>query len=369
VSLRSELLLSKRALRHNLQRVREYAPKSQVLCVVKSNAYGHGATWAADALNGADKFGVAHIDEAQELRDSGVKQTIVLLEGVSDRDDLLRAAHLNCELVVHHFPLLKLLTEFSQSNSAEAHQFSVWLKINTGMNRLGFKPNQVPQAWAELQALPLINSIVLMTHLACADELEHPLNKKQLDCFHDAVAYIKEGLAASLDLSCANSAAIIQLPHCHHQWVRPGLMLFGASPITGKTGQDFDLKPVMCLRAKVIALQSISAEETVGYSAQWTASKDSTIAVVSIGYGDGYPVTAPEGTPVLVNGERASIVGRVTMDMLMVDVSDLSKVDVGDTVELWGEHLAIEEVAEKLGTIPYELMCQVTNRVKRIAID
>lgn len=350
----TEITLNSVALRNNFARVRELAPNSKILSVVKANGYGHGAKWVAQTLSSSDGFGVAHIEEAKELRESGITQPIILLEGVFDQEELKLAIELKCDLVVHQLEQIELLERLQFDES-----FAVWLKINTGMNRLGFAIAEVDNSWQRLQACSSVKAVHLMTHFACADTAEAPLNDKQWNAFKP---FIDQYEAVA---SAANSAATVQLPHAQLDWVRPGIMLYGSSPVEGKTAQALGLQPVMNFNARVIALQSVAAGESVGYVARWTAENDSLIAVISVGYGDGYPCHAPEGTPVLVAGQSVPLVGRVSMDMITVDVSHLPQVSVGDKVELWGDNLSVDEVASAVGTIGYELLCKVTERVRR----
>lgn len=350
----TEIILNSLALRNNFARVRELAPNSKILSVVKADAYGHGSQWAAKHLAETDGFGVANIEEAQELRDAGMTQPILLLEGVFDLEELKLAEQLRCDLVVHQSQQIELLEAMPASEP-----FVVWLKVNTGMNRLGFALPEVDPSWQRLEKLSNVKTLRLMTHFACADREEAPLNVKQWQLFKPLLD--KYPVIAS----AANSAATVHFPHAHLDWVRPGIMLYGASPVENQTAQELGLQAVMSFRARVIALQSVAAGESVGYVARWTATKDSLIAVVSVGYGDGYPCHAPEGTPVMIGSERVPLVGRVSMDMITVDVSALKEVSIGAEVELWGEQLPVDEVAAASGTISYELLCKVTSRVKR----
>jgi alanine racemase len=341
------------ALRSNLEVLRARAPRARVLAVVKANAYGHGLVPVALALGGVDAFAVARIEEAVALRGAGITQPIVLLEGVINGEQLAAAAELQLELVVHDALQIALLEAFRG-----AHRFALWIKLDTGMNRLGFRPEDFPAAWSRIATLgvPPLKQRVL-THLACADERAHPANAEQLARF----AAIADPLG--VERSIANSAAVLSLPQSHVEWVRPGLALYGLSPFGGQTGTAFGLKPVMTLESTVVAVRRVRRGEHVGYGATWRAERDSQIAILAGGYGDGLLRSLPNGAPVLIGGRRAPLAGRVSMDMIAVDVTGLPPVHVGDRAELWGAQLAVEEVAAAAGTLPYELVCGVSQRV------
>jgi alanine racemase len=341
------------ALRSNLEVLRSRAPRARILAVVKANAYGHGLVPVALALGGADAFAVARIEEAMALRGAGVRQPIVLLEGVINGEQLTAAAELQLELVVHDALQLALLEAFRGS-----HRFTLWLKVDTGMNRLGFRPEDFAAAWSRLEALsvpPL--RLRVLTHLACADERGHAANAEQLERFDALADHL------GVERSIANSAAVLSLPQSHAEWVRPGLALYGLSPFAGQTGGAFGLRPVMTLQSTVIAVRQVRRGEHVGYGATWRAAHDSRVAILAGGYGDGLLRSLPNGAPVLIAGRRAPLAGRVSMDMIAVDVTDLPPVHPGDHAELWGAQLPVEEVAAAAGTVPYELVCGVSQRV------
>jgi alanine racemase len=340
------------ALRHNLQVVRRLAPKSRVMAVIKANAYGHGLVMAARALDSADAFGVARLGEALALREAGIKTPIVLLEGVLDREQLDAAAAANLELFVHSPEQLELL-------GAASGRFKVWLKLDSGMNRLGFKGDAFHRAHAALSALPSVQQpIRLCTHLASADLPELPTTAEQLMVFAAAIRSLTG------ERSIGSSAAILGFPDAHAEWVRPGLMLYGISPFRGTSGADHGLQPVMTLCSRVIAVKDLAAGEQVGYGGDWTATRPTRLAIASVGYGDGYPRSAASGTPVLVNGEKAALAGRVSMDMLAVDVTELQhSVKVGDPVVLWGGGLPVEEIALWAETVAYTVVCGISQRV------
>jgi len=341
------------ALRSNLATLRARAPRARVMAVVKANAYGHGLVPVALALSDADAFAVARIEEATALRAAGVAQPIVLLEGVVSAEQMQAAAELGLELVVHDALQIALLECFRG-----AHRFAVWLKIDTGMNRLGFRVEDFPAAWSRVQALHArVLSVRVLTHLACADDRSNPANAAQLERF----AALAVGL--KVERSIANSAALLGLPASHTEWVRPGLGLYGLSPFAGQTGADFGLKAVMTLMSTVIAVRDVRRGERVGYGGAWTAARESRIAIIAGGYGDGLLRSLPNGAPVVIAGRRAPLAGRVSMDMIAVDVTDLPPVRIGAEAELWGTQLPVEEVAAAAGTLPYELVCGVSQRV------
>ena len=342
------------ALRHNLQVIRRLAPKSRVMAVIKANAYGHGLVFAARALATADAFAVARVSEGLALREAGIKTPIVLLEGVFDRQQLDAAAATDLELVVHSPEQMELLRAAPLDV-----QFKVWLKLDSGMNRLGFKGEAFRSAHAALSSMSILKGPVsLMTHLACADTPELPNTAEQLMVFAAAT----RNLAG--ERSIESSAALIGFPDSQADWIRPGLLLYGISPFRGSTGADHGLRPAMTLRSMIIALKDLVVGDQVGYGADWTATRPTRLAIAAIGYGDGYPRRASSGTPVLVNGEHAALAGRISMDMLAIDVTDVQRPpNVGDPVVLWGEGLPVEEVAIWAETIPYTLTCGISNRV------
>ena len=342
------------ALRHNLQVLRQWAPRSRVMLVIKANAYGHGLVAVARALESADAFAVARVDEGLTLRAAGIKTPTVLLEGVFDREQLDAAAAANFELVVHTAEQIDLLRA-----AAPGVKFKVWLKLDSGMNRLGFKGAEFSAAHAALSALPAVLSPVnLFTHLAAADEPELATTADQLSRFDAATRFLAG------ERSIANSAGMLSFSEAQADWVRPGLLLYGVSPISGTIGADYGLRPVMTLRSHVIAVKDLAVGEQVGYGGAWTANRATRLAVAAVGYGDGYPRNLGSGTPVLVNGERAGLAGRVSMDMIGIDVTELRRPPaLGDPVVLWGEGLPVEEIAVWADTIPYELLCGISQRV------
>lgn len=346
------------ALRSNLRQIRAKAPGSRVMAVVKANAYGHGLVPTALALQDADAFAVARLEEGVALREAGIRQSVVLLEGAFDAAQLREAAQSRFEIVVHD-PLQVALLEAHRG----AHRFLVWLKIDTGMNRLGFRPEEFEAVLARLQALAVPPAeIRVMTHLARADERDCPMTRRQLDRFDALTGRL------SLARSIGNSAGVLGWDGACGDWIRPGLALYGISPFPGESSAAFGLIPAMTLASSVIAVRRVPLGETVGYGGAWTAPRDSRVAIVAGGYGDGLLRSLAAGTPVLVNGRRAPLVGRVAMDMIAVDVSELPEVEVGTRCVLWGRGLEVTEIASHAGTIAYELLCGVRARVPREAL-
>jgi alanine racemase len=346
-------LVDSNALRHNLSVIRARAGRARVIAVVKANAYGHGLTSTARALAAADAFAVARLEEALTLRAAGIDQRILLLAGVFSDTQLIEAARAGLDLVVHDVRQIELLEA-----ARNAASLALWLKIDSGMNRLGFACAEFPAALARLERLaPAPRELRLMTHLASANERDDRTTAQQLARFRAAT----RGL--DYEVSIANSAGLFGdlTLGCH--WIRPGLALYGASPFEGTPAERLGLKPAMTLMSSVIALRRVGRGETVGYGGAWVAPRGSLIAIVAAGYGDGIPRSCANGTPVLIAGQRAPLVGRVSMDMLAVDVTELAAIAVGDAVVLWGEGLPVEEVARHAGTIPYELLCSVSQRV------
>ncbi|HET6545906.1 MAG TPA: alanine racemase [Rhodanobacteraceae bacterium] len=342
------------ALRANLHRVRALAAGARVMAVVKADAYGHGLERVALALDRADAFGVAGIADGQRLRAAGIAQRIVVLSGLDDPGDLAEMRRLQLEAVVHN----DLQIEWLAADGA-APAIKVWLKIDSGMHRLGFAPERAGVAHAALKILPSVDpAIGLMSHFARSDEFDDAMTMEQAERFRRAIA----GLDGEHAL--ANSAAVFGWPATHAQWVRVGGALYGISVVAGSSGADFGLQPAMTLTSRLIAINHLRAGDRVGYGATWTAPEDMAIGVASIGYGDGYPRSAGTGTPVLVNGRRASLIGRVSMDLITLDLRDHPDARIGDPATLWGRGLPVEDVAAHAGTIGYDLTCGVTRRVR-----
>lgn len=342
------------ALRHNLARARAAAPRARVMAIIKADAYGHGMLRVARALHDADAFGVARLEEALSLREAGIAQSIVLLEGVLDAAQLNAAAHQDLSLVLHHAAQVELIEHAAES----LPPVKIWLKLDSGMHRLGFAPAEIPRIVQRLRhSKKVIAPLRFMTHLANADERNDATTLRQMEVFQSALTGI-EG-----ERSVANSAGILGWPQTHAGWVRPGIMLYGVSPFLNDSAEAYGLRPVMTLSSRLIALRQNKKGDAIGYGGSYVCPSDMLIGVAAIGYGDGYPRHAQTGTPVLVNGQRASLIGRVSMDMITVDLSAQPQAKVGDPVILWGEGLAAEEVAHCASTIPYELLCGVARRV------
>ncbi|MCX2779833.1 alanine racemase [Microbulbifer thermotolerans] len=358
--LRAEIDLE--ALAHNYRYAKSLS-HGRTLAVIKADAYGHGLLRVAQCLCGGDGFAVATIEEAVALREAGLRNRILVLEGVFDREGMCEAAWRRLDLVVHSGYQLELLKALP-----ETRPLSIWLKVDTGMGRLGFDGADAPGIYADLAALSAVRECVLITHLACADEADSPHNHLQLQRF-DATARAIETQRTVRSLpfaqSIANSAALIGLPDARRQWDRAGVMLYGINPHMG-SGQDHNLKSAMTLRSRLIAVRSARAGESVGYGCDYRFYHDGRFGIVACGYGDGYPRHAPSGTPVLVCGRRAQLIGRVSMDMLAVDLSAIPEARVGTEVELWGGALPVAEIAASAGSIAYELLTGVTQRVPRV---
>lgn len=340
------------ALRHNLREARRRAGRAKVAAIVKADAYGHGAARVLPALAEADMLGVACIEEALALREAGATHSILLMEGVFQPDELPLCARLDFQIAIHEPGQLAML-EAARLDRA----LTVWLDLDTGMNRLGFRPDAADAAYARLRDCPSVGEVRLMTHFASADEPKDPATRAQIERFATAAGRL--GLARSF----CNSAGVLAWPEAHAEWIRPGVMLYGISPMPGRTGPDEGLRSVMTLTSALIAVREVHRGEAVGYGATWRATAPSRIGIAAMGYADGYPRHAPSGTPVLVNGRSSATVGRVSMDMLAVDLSDQPHAAVGDPVLLWGQGLPAERVAASAGTIAYELLCRLARRV------
>jgi alanine racemase len=346
------------ALSANLGVVRTIAPASKVMAVIKANAYGHGIVPVAMALADADSFAVARLEEARAIREAGLKHPIVLLEGVFHPDQMELASALNLELVVHCPEQLVMLQQLDRR-----HRFSVWLKIDTGMNRLGFPVTDVPEATRKLRDCHAVeDKLRFMTHLSSAEETNESTTTDQINNFSRVMEGINE------ERSIANSAGVIAWPESHADWVRPGLMLYGVSPLRDQTALDLRLRPAMTLTSELIAIKTVPAGSHVGYGGQWVAQEETRLGVAAIGYGDGYTRHLGDGTPVVVAGQPAVLVGRISMDLITIDLRRAPSAQVGDEVLLWGGSLPVEGLARAAGTIPYEMLCGVTQRVAMTVI-
>ena len=350
-------------LKHNLSIVRQTVADGQCMAIIKANGYGHGMMQVAQALsdNGADAFGVACLDEALALRKAGITQRIILLEGFLRTDELTFIREYDLEAVIHSPHQVKILEE------NKGKPIACWLKVDTGMHRLGFSVAQAKEAYQCLiNCESVAKPLHMMTHLANADDREDDFTQQQCVQFKELL----DELNFKDEKSIANSAGILgwnQLcPGSHGQWLRPGIMLYGVSPFNDSLAEDHKLKPVMTLSSELIAINQFKKDDAIGYSGSYRCEEDMLIGVVAIGYGDGYPRHAASGTPVLINGIEVPIVGRVSMDMITVDLRNYSDAKIGDKVILWGEGLPVEDIADCAGTIGYELLCGITTRVNFI---
>ncbi len=353
------------AIRHNYRLAKQLSGTCAA-AIIKANAYGHGAVKVAEALAGdADAFGVACIEEALELCESGIRQPVMLLEGVFTPDELVQVDRLGMKIVVHTPEQLQWLLAAKPSR-----KLHVFLKLDTGMHRLGFAPEQAREIYATLKACDHVGEITVMTHFARADEVDEPFSVTQIQCFQQAV----RGLQAPVSL--ANSAGVLAWPDSHrtgykpdadsadrNDWVRPGILLYGADPLDKSNEYSRQLKPAMTLESELIAVRSLEAGECIGYGARFRCEKPTRIGVVAMGYADGYPRHAVDGTPVSVDGQASRIIGRVSMDMLTVDLTDMPDARVGTKVELWGNQVAVNDVAASSDTIAYTLFTGITRRV------
>jgi alanine racemase len=340
------------ALRRNLARVRERAGAAKVMAVVKADGYGHGLERVARALRGADAFGVAAIGDGLRLRAAGIDDRIVVLSGPDEPADLAEFHRLRLDAVIHHASQVAWLEA-----DRDARPIRVWLKFDTGMHRLGFAPERAQEIHGRLRALRNVdNDITLMTHFAASDEFDNPLSAEQIARFDTATSTL--GGKRSL----SNSAGLLGWPQSRSDWVRVGGLLYGLLVVDGNTGADLGFEPAMTLTTKLIAVNRVRKGERVGYAATYECPGDMQIGVAAIGYGDGYPRSVQSGAPVLVNGQRASIVGRVSMDLITIDLRGVDA-NVGDSVTLWGSQLPVEEIACHAGTISYDLTCGMTKRV------
>lgn len=362
--------INSQALRHNIQLIKSFAPQQKLLAMIKANAYGQGLLPAAGTLTDlVDGFGVARLREALEIQETGYTGKIVLVEGFFDKEELLKTLSRKFDTVIHNLEQLELLEQVAKEWNKEQQKgfwsrkakiyfpVNIWLKIDTGMHRLGIHPEQVDIFVERLKNCSLVNSINFISHFSRADELDCGYTEKQIAIFEQATDKYQ-----AYPRSISASSGILYWKQAHYDWVRPGIIMHGISPhYTPIT--DLGFKPVMTLSSSIIAVRSHKAGEPVGYGGAWISPKDTKLGVIAMGYGDGYPRNAPEGTPVWVNGRIVPIVGRVSMDMLTVDLGIDSLDKVGDEAIFWGEKLLIEDVAKKINVISYELITKLTPRV------
>ena len=355
------------ALTHNLAQVKKRAPNSKVLAMVKANAYGHGIKVVLPALQQADGIGVASFTEALEARELGWQKAIGLVEGVFSASEWQKAIDHDCSCVIHHAQ--QLTWALANVPKADSSTRTVWLKYNTGMNRLGFDDEMVIDAAQKLHDAGY--QLILTTHFANADDLGHPLNAIQIQRFTTVLKQLQQTISADIQGSLCNSAAIINFPEHHHDWVRPGIMLYGSSPVLDKRADELGLQPAMDFSARIMAIQTVKAGDSVGYCSRWVAVQDTKVALVSIGYGDGYPRVVSDEAYVCVldsktaQSHRCPIRGRVAMDMIAIDISAIDTIDLDSQVQLWGDAPHVDEVAAHAGTIGYELLCRLSARPER----
>ncbi len=350
----AQALIDLQALQHNLRVAQAAAPRTRVMAVIKANAYGHGLLRAARALAAADAFGVAHLNEAVTLREGGIRQPAVLLEGFGDQSELHLLARHNLETVVHHPSQVEMLEAVRL-----ATPLRVWVKVDTGMHRLGIAPERVVEVTRRLAAcVSVAGPLRYLTHLACADDRNDVRTVRQLETFSATLGELPG------ERSVANSAGMLGWKASHADWARPGIMLYGVSPFLGGAGARDGLQPAMTLTTRLIAVNRYPRGEAIGYGGSWICPEDMSVGVAAVGYGDGYPRHARAGTPVLLNGVRVPLVGRVSMDMISLDLRTQPDARIGDPVVLWGRGLPVEDVAECAGTIGYELLCGVSQRVE-----
>jgi alanine racemase len=341
------------AIQHNYRYSKHLAHGSRAVAVVKADAYGHGAVAVAKALAAeADAFGVACIEEALELRGSGIDNPILLMEGVFEPTELAVVERERLTTVIHSAQQLTWMLE-----ADSVRPLDCWLKIDTGMHRVGLAPTELQGAYARLRACPHVGNIVLMSHLARADELDSPATQSQLTCF--------DAHAAGIDAprSLANSAAIMAWPSAHRDWVRPGIMLYGATPLPPAHPASAGLRPTLYLESALISIRELAVGEPIGYGGRFVCDRPTRVGVVAMGYADGYPRHARDGTPIAVNGTPTRLIGRVSMDMLTLDLTDIPQARIGDRVELWGSIISANAVAAASDTIAYQLFTGISKRV------
>lgn len=352
--------LSVENLRHNIGIIQKKAQHSQVIAMIKANAYGHGMVETAQHIDDLNCYmGVASIDDGIMLRNAGIKSKILLIQGPFEPADISLAIQYDCDMVLHQKDHISWLDGINSTN-----KLKVWMKVNTGMNRLGFSMDDVQPVYKMLQDHPKVQKgIPIISHFSCASRHDGLMNKHQLQCF--------KGLKNKIDtkFSLANTGGIFHFPEAHYDYVRPGIAMYGVSSLPGLMAQDLNLKPVMTVKSIVNAVRPIKKGEYVGYSATYKAKKDMVMAVIAYGHADGYPVTAPEGTPILVNGVRCPIIGPVSMDMIILDVSHVKNVKIGDEVVIWGEGLPLDEIIQHTKVSPGSMLALIRPRVKYIWVN
>lgn len=342
---RANIKINLSALSHNLKKVREFAPASKVMAVIKANAYGHGMLAAAEQLDAADMFAVAMPAEAHALRAAGCTKPVIVLHGFSNHEELELFSELNLSSVVHQQQQLDMLVSHPLSRAID-----VWIKADTGMNRLGISCDLVDAFYAQLQNCQNVKDVFLMSHFANAEDVGSEININQLN------AFLKVKSSIEVASSMANSAAIMQLPESHFEVVRPGIMLYGSSPLPHQSADELGLRAVMQFESMLIDIKVVKAGQSIGYGGTFTCAEDTTIGVVAAGYGDGYPRHAKTGTPIWLNGQRCDLLGRVSMDSLCINLDGINA-SIGDRVVLWGEELSVDAVSVASDSISYQLLC------------
>lgn len=352
------------AFRHNY-RLAKQRHGGRALAVVKADAYGHGATACAQALRGeADGYAVAFLAEALALRADGITAPILLLEGVFSSQELVEASRHGFWLVVHHAEQIRMLESAAHADV----RLQVWLKIDTGMHRAGFEAHEVAAIHQRLMQTGKVDKIVLMSHFARADEPDCAATSEQIAHFDQAIEGLEFTPGQQTEQSLCNSAGLLAWPGARRHWARPGIMLYGADPVpAGRSGHQSGLQAVMTLESAVMSVKTLHLGEALGYGARFTATRPTRVGLVALGYGDGYPRTVPNGTPVAVDGARTQIIGRVSMDMLTIDLTDLPNSGSGSRVELWGKQIEVNDVAASVGTLAYELLCNL-KRVPKVYV-
>lgn len=352
--------LRPKALAANLAVARRVAGTAKLIAMVKADGYGHGAPLVADAFASADWLGVAVVDEAIRLRAAGINTPLLVAEGLLDEEEVARLSDLGSIACVIHAPWQVDLLECLPENQS----IEVWLKFDSGMHRLGMQESMLRRQLQRLSAIPRVRVTTLMTHLACADQADDSLSGQQIEAVQQLASELE------LEVSIANSAALLRYADASANWVRPGIMLYGGSPVSEVSAASLGLQPTMAFCARLLSINDVAKGERVGYGSRWQAQRVSRIGVATVGYGDGYPRAAADGTPVAVKTDAgvfiAPLAGRVSMDMITLDLTDIPSARVGDEVELWGDHVAVDDVAKQCDTISYELFCRLTSRPKRL---
>ncbi len=358
MDFRPKIQLDFNALKHNLSIAKQSAPNSHIMAAIKANAYGHGLIPCAQALQQADAFAVARICEGLELRQAGFQHPIVILEGANNTAEIQTALEQHFILVLHHISQLSLIKKIKKP-------LKIWIKIDTGMHRIGFLPDQIHSILAPILNHPYLQLQGLLTHLANADNPNDPKTAQQIQQIQTIFKRVQNQTPQKLVLSIANSAGILAWKASHQTWNRPGIMLYGASPIINTTADTFNLKPVMTFKSRIIAIQNYQKGDTIGYSGCYCCPKKMRVGVIAVGYGDGYPRHAKNGTPILIHKKKCQLLGRVSMDMISVDLTSIPQAKIGDRAILWGKELAIEEIATQCDSISYALFCGISERVIR----